>query len=73
MDKLDRMKIYVWLAKNQQHKGKFYPKTVIVSPIDYDIIRQNVRRHHPYADYRCIRDNTTPKNIRQMQFFIRNN
>ena len=54
MLKSERIALYEWVEKNENKKGKEYPKTLDCTQCDYIAIRQKLRKFFPYADYEIV-------------------
>ena len=59
MLKSERIALYEWVEKNENKKGKEYPKTLDCTQCDYIAIRQKLRKFFPYADYEIVEKQTT--------------
>lgn len=64
MLKSDRIALYEWVEKNENKKGKEYPKTLDCTQCDYIAIRQKLRKFFPYADYEIVENNRDQKYLK---------
>lgn len=64
MLKSERIALYEWVEKNENKKGKEYPKTLDCTQCDYIAIRQKLRKFFPYADYEIIENNRDQKYLK---------
>lgn len=64
MEKSERIKLYEWVRKNENNKGKEYPKILDCTQCDYIAIRQKLRKSFPYADYEIVENNRDQKYLK---------
>ena len=64
MLKSERIALYEWVEKNENKKGKEYPKTLDCTQCDYIAIRQKLRKFFPYADYAIVENNRDQKYLK---------
>ena len=64
MLKSERIALYEWVEKNEDKKGKEYPKTLDCTQCDYIAIRQKLRKFFPYADYEIVENNRDQKYLK---------
>ena len=64
MLKSQRIALYEWVEKNENKKGKEYPKTLDCTQCDYIAIRQKLRKFFPYADYEIVENNRDQKYLK---------
>jgi hypothetical protein len=64
MLKSERIALYEWVEKNENKKGKEYPKTLDCTQCDYIAIRQKLRKFFPYADYEIVENNRDQKYLK---------
>jgi hypothetical protein len=64
MLKSERIALYEWVEKNENKKGKEYPKTLDCTQCDYIAIRQKLRKFFPYSDYEIIENNRDQKYLK---------
>lgn len=64
MLKSERIALYEWVEKNENNKGKEYPKTLDCTQCDYIAIRQKLRKFFPYADYEIVENNRDQKYLK---------
>ena len=64
MLKSERIALYEWVEKNENKKGKEYPKTLDCTQCDYIAIRQKLRKCYPYANYEIVENNRDQKYLK---------
>lgn len=64
MLKSERIALYEWVEKNENKKGKEYPKTLDCTQCDFIAIRQKLRKFFPYADYEIVENNRDQKYLK---------
>lgn len=64
MLKSERIALYEWVEKNENKKGKEYPKALDCTQCDYIAIRQKLRKFFPYADYEIVENNRDQKYLK---------